>query len=160
MLVLLAAAAALAPGPLPEDSHWARFSRMPALGRPGIIVRVGIVADRGDDSRDYWFERRLVIRSRRQPPAWADTRRCPGARTQLARLTRLQPHYVPLGGEDVMDIVADGSVYSLEAPVDGGNGNMRIETSSRGPIRAWVDAMLAALEPCWTAARPVPARVR
>ena len=75
-------------------------------------------------------------------------------------MAALRPRFVTLGEEDVVDVVADGAAYDLEAPVPEGNGTMHIRTTSRGPIKAWVDAMLTALEPCWTGTRPVPSRRR
>jgi len=152
MLALLSVALA-STGPLPEGAHWARFSRIPALARPGDVVRVGILS-RQRDVADYWFERQVSVSGRRQSVTWTDTRSCPAAREQLARLGELAPRFTSLGGEDVLDVVADGASYVVDAPIAGGNGSMHIETTSRGPVRAWVDDMLAALEPCWARARP------
>lgn len=157
LLLLLAAVAAAAQAPLPEDSHWARFSRIPALARtanPGVVVRVGRVPDRRDVDHDYWFERQVLHLGRRRSVAWTDTRSCPAAGAVLARLAALAPRFTRLGEEDLVDVVADGAAYRVDAPIDGGNGTMRIETTSRGPVKVWVDAMLAALEPCWTGTRP------
>jgi hypothetical protein len=159
MLVLLAAAS-LAPGPLPEDSNWVRFSRTGALSHRAEMVRVGTVPDRRDTDHVYWFERQVTIPGRRRSVAWTDTRSCPAARAGLVQLGALTPRFDSLGDEDVLDVVADGATYALEAPVADGNGNMRIETTSNGPVRAWVDAMLAALEPCWTDSRPALSRPR
>ena len=163
MLALLAAAALAAPDPLPEDAHWARFSRIPALARtanPGVVVRVGTLFGRGPGPYDYWFERQIVLLGRRQSVSWTSTQGCPAARAQLARLSTLAPRYPALGEENDVDVVADGTTYTLQAPTAAGNGTMRIETMTRGPIEAWVDAMLTALEPCWTASRPALSRQR
>ena len=119
------------------------------------MVRVGTVPDRRDTNHVYWFERQIMILGRRQSVAWADTQGCTAARTHLARMAALAPRFDRLGSEDEVELVADGASYVLDAPVADGNGSLHVETTSSGPIRTWIDAMLAALEPCWTAARPV-----
>ena len=87
--------------------------------------------------------------------AWADSATCPAVRETVRAMSGLPVPRItsPYDGRGVA-LILDGVGYSFEGPASGSNGRIAFSSNAGTPLAAWVDARLAALQPCWSAAKP------
>ena len=118
-------------------------------------------------SGHYLIRRRLIpVEEGQIEHAYTNSRDCPAALEHIRELPHLvmpAPHVPPLDGEEQLVVVTDGARYVLEgrgsfpfrrsdaSPHDRTHADYRIESNVGTPLARWVDSMLAALQPCWSA---------
>jgi len=126
----------------------------------GVEVVIGMhMDDIESEAPVYWFLRRAISRSPetsdRANTGYASSRLCPVALEQLTRLEELEmPRPDVIGhGREYQIVILDGARYRLRGRAlhaDGQSAGYEIDSNVGSPLARWVDAMLAALEPCWT----------
>ncbi len=107
---------------------------------------------------NYLFRRRITSAGGDHVEyAYTNSRDCSAALVPVRRLRRLRmphPDVPDLSGNEYGIVVTDGARYVLEGhAMHPGNylGDYRIESNVGTPLARWIDTMLAALEPCWSA---------
>ena len=144
--------------PLP-DSAFLTFGRAPAFEPEAIEVRVGTLWREGDGPRRHWFERTGTREGAPPAYAWTTSADCPGADAVLARHRSIELPRLDNPRTDGMLIATfDGARYTLETGAfygaEGRDGRISLQSNVGTSLARWVDEMLAALQGCWSAARP------
>lgn len=146
---------------------WAWFSREPALSPRSEKVEVETQGYEFGTKR-LRYRMRLTRRNRDDMVSvWADSRECPAVRDTV-RLIRTLP--VPrikspgyprstaagrrVGADVIVTGVLDGTTYSFDGLAGGPYERIAFSGNVGTPLAAWIDARLAALAPCWKAAKP------
>ncbi|MEA3045880.1 MAG: hypothetical protein QOJ53_212 [Sphingomonadales bacterium] len=156
-LIAATLSAQIAPAPLLVRPGLLRVRISSALGRSEIEVEIGVL-QRQRSTRHYWF-RRASARDGFGPPEYATTAECPIAHDRLESLEQIPMPVpdLPGFGRESTQIILDGAQYVLETPAlhqDGQSGDLKLTSNVGSPLARWIDALIAALEPCWRPVRP------
>lgn len=154
----LLAALLLAATPMPAGSESATFSAVPSRGSNGAVVRVGYYDTGPGRPPGQWFERETKGRDGVSVLSWTTAKECPAVSAVYRAMDRIElPRLTPPGSDAIL-VVADGTWYTLERDAfykpDGQIGRIRLESNVGTALSTWIDAMMKALAPCWSQARP------
>lgn len=156
-LIAATLSAQIAPAPPAARPGFLRVRVSQALSRRELQVEIGVL-QRQRSTSHYWF-RRAAARDGFGPPEYATTVECPVAHDRLESLEQMPMPApdLPGFGREMTQIIADGAQYVLEARAihqDGQLGDLRLTSNVGSPLARWIDALMAALEPCWRPVRP------
>lgn len=144
-------------------------SRTMAGDSEAVDIHVGLFAPKDDKTRSekVWFYGQFTKRGWPAPVRfrWTDSARCPAALTALRRVRAIEmpraalPIADPEGYEPKdMTIVLDGRIYSLwvaSSTLEGqATSEIFMSSNVETQLASWADALMAALEPCWSTQVP------
>ncbi|WP_344707679.1 hypothetical protein [Sphingomonas swuensis] len=135
---------------------WATIGRNPALRRSKETVEIGTIAGTRPGGIRYWMRRTYTERGTTSV-GWTTTADCPGSRELIGTMEQITAGPdVPGQGRESPWLILDGVGYSLDAPgrIGDGGTRFRITSNVRTPLAAWIDRLLAALQPCWKPEAP------
>ncbi|HST35389.1 MAG TPA: hypothetical protein VLK25_02005 [Allosphingosinicella sp.] len=135
------------------------FSRARAFEPESIEVRVARLPRDREASEAQRFERIVTREGAPRALAWTSSEACPAAAAVLARQGSIEMPRLENPRTDGMLVTAfDGASYVLETTAfygaAGRTGKIRLESNVGTSLARWIDEMLAALAPCWSAEPP------
>lgn len=131
--------------------------------RPNSTILIGGLP-RSWGGGGFWFHRSVHGEEGADPEnSWATTRACPGSLEALDAMRSVDaPQFEGLvrresdSGSTI--ITKDGTGYSLDAPAQFAGGHVADlwirSNSGDASLAIWAEAMLNALDPCWTGQPP------
>ncbi len=144
------------PSFLPDDA-WARISADVALARSSTTI--DFIRDDADAAEGEYTLRLTV-----HDPAglttnrWATSRTCRGVQEAVEALGSVPFPSVQMP-RDATEIVMDGVAYSVRFSARYGSqlgGPLELRSNIGTPLAAFVDRMIATVQPCWSSYRLLP----